>query len=179
MARAPRTALVAGLQFAVLACVTIALVAVTGPFFPRFVTPLVIVIVLLPFALLVWHSARNLDGHVRAGAEIVAEALRRTPPKRGVEELAEIQALLPGLGDIARIVLEEGDPGVGRTLAELDLRSLTGANVIVIQRGDTRILVPDGDERLAAGDVIGLTGSHEGIVETGRLLSRASSDSNP
>ena len=40
-----------------------------------------LVVALVPFAWLVWRAASNLEGHVRAGAEIIAEALaRRTRP---------------------------------------------------------------------------------------------------
>jgi CPA2 family monovalent cation:H+ antiporter-2 len=175
-ARAPRAALVAGLQFGVLACVILALTAVIAPFLPRFVAPVVVVVALLPFAWFLWRAAQNLEGHLRAGAEIVAEAIARASPKPGVEPLEEVQELLPGLGDITMIGLKEGDPGVGHTLAELDVRSLTGANVIVLQRGARRITMPNGDERLEAGDVLALTGSHDAIEAAGPLLSRAAAD---
>jgi CPA2 family monovalent cation:H+ antiporter-2 len=171
-ARAPRAALVAGLQFAVLLCVTLALLAATAPFLPHFVTPLVIVVTLVPFAWFLWRAALNLDGHLRAGAEIVADALSRASPKPGARELEDVQELLPGLGDITMLGLGDGDPGVGRTLAELQIRSLTGANVIVVQRGTRRITMPTGDERLLAGDVIALTGSHDAITGAVTRLTR-------
>ena len=74
------------------------------------------------------------------------------------------------------ISLGEGDPGVGQTLGELEIRSLTGANVIVIQRGTKRITMPTGDEQLLSGDVIALTGSHDAIAAAVAQLSRPALD---
>lgn len=173
-ARAPRAALVAGLQLAVLAAVTIALVATTGPFLPRLATPVAIVLALLPFVWSLWRAAYNLEGHLRAGAQVVAEALERAAPASGVAPLEAAEALLPGLGELAMVSMRAGDPGVGRTLSELDIRSLTGANVIVIQRGTRRLTMPSGEERLQAGDVLALSGSAEAVEEAASFLSGAS-----
>lgn len=188
-ARAPRTALVAGLQLSILACVALVVAALTGPFLPRYVTPIALVVALVPFAWLVWRAASNLEGHVRAGAEIIAEALaRRTrptvaadgvathgsgathPSELPAEPLEAVQTLLPGLGDITMVVLDARAAGVGRTLAELDVRSLTGANVVVLQRGPERRLMPDGDERLESGDVLALSGSPEAVDRAVEIL---------
>ena len=60
--------------------------------------------------------------------------------------------------------------GSGRTLAELDVRSLTGANVVVLQRGRERFVMPSGSERLAPGDVLALSGSTEAVEQAVRLI---------
>ncbi|MBL8857967.1 MAG: cation:proton antiporter [Planctomycetes bacterium] len=181
MARAPRAALQAGLQFALLAVLGITLVAVTSPFFPRFATPLVLLVALVPSGWLLWRSATNLEGHVRAGAEIIAEAISRSTPPHGAEPMEEVQNLLPGMGEITMIGMDPGNPSIGQSLSELDIRSLTGANVVVIQRGAQRIVMPNGDERLAEGDVLALTGSGDAIEEAGALLAgkRQSSEEAP
>ena len=59
--------------------------------------------------------------------------------------------------------LVAASPAVGRTLAELNLRGLTGATVLAIQRGDAGLLVPTAREVLAAGDVLALAGTQEAV----------------
>lgn len=178
-ARAPRAALVAGLQLAVLGCVVLVLAAIAGPFFPRFATPIALVVALVPFAWLLWRAATNLEGHVRAGAEMIAEAVARSSSPQDSQHIEIVQDLLPGLGDIQLLGLEAHDPGVGRTLEELDIRSLTGANVVVIQRGARKIVMPEGSERLEAGDVLALSGAHDAVLAASRLLSKAAAIDPP
>ena len=50
-------------------------------------------------------------------------------------------------------------PAVGKTLAELNLRGLTGATVLAIRRGEEAVLVPSGHERLMVGDVLAVAGT--------------------
>ena len=66
--------------------------------------------------------------------------------------------------------LDAASPAVGRTLAELDLRGLTGATVLAIQRGDSGRSFPSGHEVLRAGDVLALAGTEEAIEAARALL---------
>jgi hypothetical protein len=71
--------------------------------------------------LVVWRSARALYDHSLAGAEVIvgADPADRT---RGEQELAHhghVATLLPGLASVS-LRLHPGDPGVGRTLEDLD-----------------------------------------------------------
>ena len=64
-----------------------------------------------------------------------------------------------------------GSPeNIGKKLAEIKLRGLTGATVLAIQRGEDAVLVPSGDERLLAGDVLALAGTEESISAAKELL---------
>lgn len=63
---------------------------------------------------------------------------------------------------------------VGKTLAEISLRGLTGATVVAIQRGDESVLVPSGRERLLAGDVLAIAGTHDAVEAAKELLSAVS-----
>jgi CPA2 family monovalent cation:H+ antiporter-2 len=62
---------------------------------------------------------------------------------------------------------------VGRTLAELNLRGLTGATVLCILRrsvsGEEQ-LVPTGKDRLQAGDIVALAGPNEAVASAKSLL---------
>jgi CPA2 family monovalent cation:H+ antiporter-2 len=55
-------------------------------------------------------------------------------------------------------------------LAELNLRGVTGATVLAIQRDNSTILIPEARVALNVGDLITLTGSHEAIVAAKKIL---------
>src|SRR5687767_8519066 len=88
---------------------------------------LVFVLGLLAFAF--WRSARNLHGHARASAHVIATALeQQMATEEHPEEVASAQALdrlhrlLPGLGEPVPFRVEPGGPAADRSLAELNLR---------------------------------------------------------
>jgi len=114
-----------------------------------------------------WRSATNLQGHVRAGAEVVLEALaaqsRPRPAPTAADTLEQVHQLLPGLGALAAVRLDPGTAVIGRTLAQVNLRGRTGATVLAITRTDGGVLVPTAKERLRAGDVLAVAGTHEAI----------------
>jgi CPA2 family monovalent cation:H+ antiporter-2 len=179
-ARAPRTALVVTLQIAILVAIIAPLTAVTQPFLRG--TPIVVVlsIAAVTLAIAFWRAARDLHGHARAGAEVIASALAQqmsgapSPSNANLSETMErVSAALPGLGEPTPIVLGASSGAVGRTLAEVNLRGLTGATVLCIFRSDgdsQRTVVPTGRERLRAGDVLALAGSHEALDAAREIL---------
>lgn len=179
-AAAPRRALVVTLQLAMVLLVGAPFLAVTRPFLPPLPGPLVLAGLLVVLGVAFWRSATNLEGHVRAGAEVILQALAAQTRSSGrtprAEDLHQVQALLPGLGAPTPMRLERDSPSVGKTLAELDLRGLTGATVLAITRAEEGVLVPSATERLREGDVLALTGTHEAIeAAAGVLLSQGPS----
>ena len=74
-----------------------------------------------------------------------------------------MSSLFAGLGEPIAVELGPTSPAVGRTLAELDLRGRTGATVLAISAGGAPVVVPTGDQRLAAGDVLALAGTREAV----------------
>jgi CPA2 family monovalent cation:H+ antiporter-2 len=60
---------------------------------------------------------------------------------------------------------------IGQSLAELNLRGRSGATVLAISRDGESIVVPAAGERLQAGDVLALAGTHEAIDAAKALLS--------
>jgi len=124
-----------------------------------------------------WRTATNLEGHVRAGAQMVLEVLAaqsraQRPAQPGA--LAQVDQLLPGLGAPESLHLDAASPAAGKTLSEVNLRGLTGATVLAIQRGDTGHSFPSGHEVLEAGDVLALAGTEESIEAARALLAPAS-----
>ena len=84
--------------------------------------------------------------------------------------LEEINSVVPGIGAPSSIVIQPGSPAAGKTLAELNLRSLTGASVIALTRGGDRHLMPAGKELVQAGDTLVLVGTQEAVGMAKDLL---------
>ena len=91
------------------------------------------------------------------------------------EPVIRMVELLPGLGDFTAAHVGEGSEADDRTLTELNLRGRTGATILGLLRGDRRIPFPDAGERLQAGDLVALTGSHDAIAAAKALLTSSRS----
>ncbi len=171
-ADAPRRALVVTLQIAVVMMVGLPLIAVTQPFLPPFQGAALAVTALLLLGFTFWRTATNLQGHMRAGAEIVAEALGSKKRGGETETLEEVQRMLPGLGTLVPVRVGPASAAAGMSLAELNLRGRTGATAVALRRGggDEQIVFPTARDVLHEGDLLALSGSHESVAEAVRLL---------
>jgi CPA2 family monovalent cation:H+ antiporter-2 len=170
LAVAPRRALVVALQAALLLAVGVPLMALTQPFIPIGYGAAGLAVVLALVGIAFWRSARDLQAHVRAGAEMIVEVLAKQSRSHEHPTLAQVHALLPGFGALTPVEIAPGTPAVGRTLAELNLRGLTGASAVAIAHGTAGVVVPTGRETLQTGDVLALAGTHESIENARRLL---------
>ena len=186
-AAAPRGAFVATLQYVMLLASAIPLLAILQPLAPGVPVIVVSIVLAIAAALGVWRSASTLYGHARAGAEVIALALTQHDraegtPEELVKTMEHVAAMLPGLGDPEPVRLSADDPCIGCSLRELDLRGNTGATVLAILRrhGDHHeSIAPSGGERLQAGDVLALAGTHEAIDAARAALQRPPALSPP
>jgi CPA2 family monovalent cation:H+ antiporter-2 len=183
-ADAPRRLLVVTLQLAIVILVGAPLLAITQPFVPPLQGAVILVLLLGLLATIFWRRATNLQGHTKAAAQVIAEALaQRTREGRAsaidgkADGAGEVDAMLVGLGTPTPIQLPPESTAVGKTLAELNLRGLTGATVLAVKRANETVLVPAGRERLAAGDVLALAGTKEALEDARFLLLGAESTS--
>jgi CPA2 family monovalent cation:H+ antiporter-2 len=172
------------MQLALALVVGLPILALTQPFLSGFTATMILGVLLLVLGFVFWRSATNLEGHVKAGAEMIVEALVAQARKRttGPEEdaLDRVKHLMPGLGEPVPLRLEENDAAVGKTLAELNLRGLTGASVLAIARGEEGVIVPTAKEILRAGDVLALVGTGEAIAAAADVLGTSGrGDANP
>jgi CPA2 family monovalent cation:H+ antiporter-2 len=182
LAAAPRRVLLVLLRIGLALAIALPLLAITQPFLPPGLGAPVLLATLGVLAVALWRRAADLEGHVRAGAEVVVEALlhqggggEATGEMVGAgSRIDDAAELLPGIGELAQVTIAEGSPACGRTLAQLDVRGKTGATVLAIRRGEGGILVPTGAEPLQAGDVLALAGGHDAVAGAVRLLSQAS-----
>lgn len=167
----PRRLLALSIQMLCLIAVGGPLVALTQPFLPTAAVALVLGVLGTAAGLGIWRGATDLEGHVQAGAQVVAAALAKAA-KKGMsgDSLDIARRLLPGIGEPAAIPIEAGDYAVGRTLVEINLRGATGATALAISRGIADAIRPTGRESLLIGDVLALAGSHEAIGAARLLL---------
>ena len=172
LADAPRRAFVVTLQIAVVLPIALVLLALTQPFLAGPQGVIVVTAMGVVLAVAFWRSATNLQGHVRAGARVIVEAIARqsragTSPAAALEP---VRSFLPGLGEPVALRLEPASPAVGKTLAQLDLRGRTGATVLAIVRGEDGVIVPTASEVLREGDCLALAGTKEAVESASRLL---------
>ncbi|BDG07916.1 cation:proton antiporter domain-containing protein [Anaeromyxobacter paludicola] len=174
LAAAPRRALVVALQLGALALVGVPLLAVTQPFLPGVPGAALLILLLAVLGVGLWRSATNLQGHVQAGAQLIVEALAKQARDAAgggeAHALDDMRRMLPGLGEPEPFRLPATSAAVGRSLAALDLRGLTGATVLAIVRESEGAIVPSAAEVLRAGDLLALAGTHEAIAAAKEVL---------
>ena len=173
LAAAPRRALVVTVQLGMVLLVGLPVLALTQPFVSSWVAAATLGGLLLLLGVLFWRSATNLQGHVKAGAEVIVETLVAQARKRAPADeaaLRSVNELLPGLGDPVPVRLEAGSPAVGKTLAQLGVRGATGASVLAIARGEAGVIVPSAAEVLRTGDILALAGTREAVAAAVELL---------
>jgi CPA2 family monovalent cation:H+ antiporter-2 len=190
---APRRAMMVVLELALTLVVGLPLVALSQPFLPMSSGLGVFTLVVVVLLFNVWRSLANLQGHVRAGTELIVEMLARqskakatmppTPsgalPKEipvvhnvhaAEMSLIEAHGMLPGFPDMSPLQLVDGNAAVGRTLGEINLRARTGATILSINREAAGLVLPAARERLQQGDVLTLAGPPEAIQKAHDIL---------
>src|SRR3954469_4138652 len=168
-ADAPRRALVIVVQIAVGLAVGIPVVATTQPFLPAHQGAFVLFVLTLVLLVALWRNASNLQGHARAGAQIIASALadQMASSESASDDskmLDDVNAILPGLGEPVAIRVSPRSVAVGKSLAQLNLRGATGATVLAIKRGDKQIPTPLGREVINSADVLAVAGAQDSIA---------------
>ena len=171
---APRRALAVTLQLGVVLAVALVVVAVTQPFLPSYPGPALLIALVAACGFALWRSAADLEGHVRAGSQAIVEALTSHArgdggPRAELAGVVPVQGLLTGLGEPVAIQLDGRSAGIGRTLAELNLRARTGASVLVIIRDGTP-LAALATAPLAADDVLAVAGTRDAIAAAIAML---------
>jgi monovalent cation:H+ antiporter-2, CPA2 family len=184
LAAAPRRALLVTLQIGILLLAGGPLVAILQPFYPSVPGVAVLMALVLLLAYPLWRSATNLEGHARAGAQVILEALAAQghsgpAPQSSGQSSEPLFAMVPGLGHPTPITIEEDSPALGRSLKQLGLRGRTGATVIAIKRGEGEVVFPEADDVLRLGDLLVLTGTDESIEQARSLLSPTEARQSP
>jgi monovalent cation:H+ antiporter-2, CPA2 family len=124
---------------------------------------------------LLWRRAGDVELEFRSAASRIADALAQQSvativPGAAPEPSLAGASLVPGLDLIARLSIDAESYALGKTLAELNVRARTGANVIAIHRTGGPAILPTGHERLESGDALAIAASPEALRDTAILL---------
>lgn len=103
----------------------------------------------------------------REEADTVGEILGAP---RITERFADLTKEVPGLAS-ATVDITRGSPYDGRTLGDTRARTLTGASVVAVVRGEHVIASPSPRDGLLAGDSLVVIGTEAGIDGVRRLIS--------
>jgi len=166
---APRRVFTVALELALSLAIGLPLVAISQPFLPYSAGLLVFLLVVAALVYNVWRSVTNLQGHVRAGTELIVEMLAKQSRETGApgdehkagESMIEANNMLPGFPGMTAVHLLPDSPAVGRTLGQLSLRVRAGVAVLAIHREGPDTVLPSAREALRAGDTLTLAGTHE------------------
>lgn len=187
---APRRVFTVALELAFSLVVGLPLVAISQPFLPYSAGLVVLLVVVAALGYNVWTSVTNLQGHVRAGTELIVEMLSKQSREAGghdvhkaEESLVEAHTMLPGFPGMIAVRLLESSPAVGRSLGQLSLRVRAGVQVLAITRegaaeGGADTVMPTPREVLRAGDTLTLAGTLEATDKARELLLKGSEIEN-
>jgi K+/H+ antiporter YhaU regulatory subunit KhtT len=132
---------------------------------------------MLGSALYLWRAAGRMELQYQSGVEVIARALATPAPTlRASSARLSTPTLIPGLDRIETVRLAPSDQAVSQTLAQLNLRALTGATVLAIHREGEPAQVPSGELALRPHDLLALTGTQAAVELARRLLSRGRLD---
>lgn len=161
------SAIIELLQSTILLVVAVPLLAIVQPLLEPIEGIGIVVISIVTLAIMVVRSARRMQGQIHNATRLIRIALTAAYGGGDGDESREV----PGIGMITPVSLHPDSQGVGKSLAELDLHTSSGAAVVAIGRGGSDVVVPTGSEVLRPGDVLELAGSTHAVAAAKRLLS--------
>lgn len=144
--------------------------AATAPFIQGWVVFLTWLLVVTAATVLLWSGVQKLHTRLHENVEALLRDERLSVPIPEVVEAAVARGLSGPLGT-SNVRLEPNAWSVGKRIAELGLRSHTGATILLINRGDQQISAAP-QESLFPGDDVVILGSREQIDASRDLLTR-------
>lgn len=145
---------------------------ILGPVFQHTLVEVTVGVSLLVIVVVALVRLGGLDGDRTSGVERLAERLAERAAA-GNPEPTPGEGPLAGL-DYRPLVVVASSPADGKTLAELELRVKTGATVVAAQRGERSTLLPDGDYRIEAGDILAVSGNPAALDRAAMMLGHES-----
>jgi CPA2 family monovalent cation:H+ antiporter-2 len=131
------------------------IIILSSTFLPNFK----VFIVLLAIAALVsWFLRRSFIKVYSKAQVALQETFSQTPPPK-TETIRETLPTVFRDAALETVTIPAGSSGVGKRIRELQLRSLTGASIVGIERGGQSLINPDPDEELHVQDRLLLVGT--------------------
>ncbi len=134
---------------------------------------------IIKFLLLKLAMAPGINQFLRLFNENLYARERLAESQRGLEKEVE-DTLLTLEMNIAEVDMPSNSAFAGKALKDLDIRNITGANIVRIIRGGININIPGGNHRLYPGDRIIIAGSDSDVATFQKLLETSvSTKDNP
>ena len=124
---------------------------------------------LVKFLLLKIAMAPGINKLLRVFNENLYARERLAESQRGLEREVE-NSLISLEMNIAEVDVPNNSAFAGRALKDLNIRNITGANIVRIIRGGININIPGGNHRLYPGDRIILAGSDTDVAAFQKML---------
>ena len=124
---------------------------------------------LVKYLLLKIAMAPGINHLLRIFNENLYARERLAESQRGLEREVE-DSLISLEMNIAEVEVPENSAFAGKALKELNIRNVTGANIVRIIRGGVNINIPGGNHRLYPGDRIILAGSDTDVAAFQKML---------
>ena len=105
---------------------------------------------------LTWRSFVRVYSHAQASIE-------STLAEKPASEQESVKMTLLEEADLCSLVVEESSAADGRMIRELALRTKTGASIVCVERDGVRMINPDPDEEILAGDKLLLIGDESSL----------------
>jgi TrkA domain protein len=115
-------------------------------------------------------AASTLSLLTQEEGEVISEILGAP---RFARKLADLTREIPGL-HTEKIRVPATSPFVGRSLGETHCRTLTGASIVALVRGEEVVSSPSPEQVLLAGDILVVIGTSSGVLKVHSLLQNTS-----
>ena len=119
----------------------------------------VLLVLLVAMGFVAWLSSRALSRLYTSAQAALIETLRENAHAPGAAAEGGGDSALLAAANLAIAVIPAGGAAAGKLIRELALRSKTGASIVALERAGVRLVNPDPDEELKAGDRVLLLGS--------------------
>lgn len=144
------------------------LLVISSAILPSWPGLLLTLLIVAATAVLMWRSLIR----VYAKAQIALQEVFRSSVRLSADQEIPLPSPLEGV-QLESVQLPANWSLAGRSIAELAIRSSTGACIVAIERGPQVILNPGGDQILEAGDRLLLLGQKDQIRQVYQLLNLA------
>ena len=130
----------------------------------------VLIALMVLIALIAWLLRRSFIRVYSKGQAALHETLHQPPPPP-----LTVRAVPSALREagLETFHMPATSPAAGKLLRELQLRTITGASIVAIERGKENIINPGPDDELQTGDRVVLFGSRPQLDEAVRVLKGA------
>ncbi|MEZ0385454.1 MAG: cation:proton antiporter [Verrucomicrobium sp.] len=142
------------------------LLVLSSALLPSWNLLVVLALVLVATTLLARRSFIKLHSRAQIALQ---QTLSEPPAPRHQESKPELPSLLRD-AELVMVAIGRESPVASRLIAEIQLRTLTGASIVGIEREGANLINPGVDEELKAGDTVLLLGTSHQIAAARNLI---------